>query len=256
MKFGGNFSKYLGICVAVVAGLLVTSTQAAVSKATVRAVRGSATVTSDKGATWKPVKVGQTIAPMSTIRTAPESSVDLFLDQNGPVLRVTADTSIGIDKLDYENTGVETVIETQLDLRAGRIFGNVKKLSAASRYEVKLPNGVAGIRGTVFLMDATGMVSVYFGSVAVSYYDGTGQLVSRIVSSSESLNLNTSQLVSISGSDFIEFIENPPIPPRPPVRIIPVPVVIPVNPNPSGDQPGNNDGGNGGGNEQPSRPAK
>lgn len=169
MKFGGNFSKYLGICVAVVAGLLVTSTQAAVSKATVRAVRGSATVTSDKGATWKPVKVGQTIAPMSTIRTAPESSVDLFLDQNGPVLRVTADTSIGIDKLDYENTGVETVIETQLDLRSGRILGNVKKMAAASKYEVKTPTGVAGIRGTEYDISANGTVHVTTGTVVVVY---------------------------------------------------------------------------------------
>lgn len=169
MKFGGNFSKYLGICVAVVAGLLVTSTQAAVSKATVRAVRGSATVTSDKGATWKPVKVGQTISPMSTIRTAPESSVDLFLDQNGPVLRVTADTSIGIDKLDYENTGVETVIETQLDLRSGRILGNVKKMAAASKYEVKTPTGVAGIRGTEYDISANGTVHVTSGTVVVVY---------------------------------------------------------------------------------------
>ncbi len=176
MKFGASFSKYLGICVAVAAGLLVTSVQASVSKATVRAVRGSATVTSDKGATWKPVRVGQTISPMSTIKTAPESTVDLFLDQNGPVLRVTADTSISIEKLDYENTGVETVIDTQLDLRSGRILGNVKKMAAASKYEVKTPTGVAGIRGTEYDISANGTVHVKSGTVVVVYVLPGGQI--------------------------------------------------------------------------------
>jgi hypothetical protein len=35
-----------------------------------------------------------------------------------------------------------------LDLRAGKIFLTVKKISAMSQFEVKIPNGVAGIRGS------------------------------------------------------------------------------------------------------------
>ena len=40
--------------------------------------------------------------------------VDLFLDQNGPLVRLTENTTLGIDKLNYDQTGVDTVIETQL----------------------------------------------------------------------------------------------------------------------------------------------
>jgi len=67
------------------------------------------------------------------------------------VIRVTSDTVLAIDKLSSVNTGADKVTETELDLRSGKIFGAVKKQSAASRFEVKIPNGVAGIRGTIFL---------------------------------------------------------------------------------------------------------
>ena len=54
-------------------------------------------------------------------------------------------SALGIDKLTSMDTGSDSVTETQLDLKAGHIMGSVKKLSAASKYEVKIPNGVAGI---------------------------------------------------------------------------------------------------------------
>ncbi len=67
--------------------------------------------------------------------------------------------------------------ETQLDLKRGRITGNVKKLSAASKYEIKLPNGVAGMRGTVFDIQAVGIVKVYIGSMVVAWVDPRTQNV-------------------------------------------------------------------------------
>jgi len=56
---------------------------------------------------------------------------------------------LSIDKLTVDQTGVDTISDTQLDLKAGSIFGTVKKLAVGSKYEVKIPNGVAGIRGTI-----------------------------------------------------------------------------------------------------------
>jgi hypothetical protein len=76
---------------------------------------------------------------------------------------------LAIDKLTAEDTGTDMVTETQLDLRAGRITGSVKKLSAASRYEIKFPTGVAGIRGTLYSITSGGVVQVGLGSVVVSY---------------------------------------------------------------------------------------
>ena len=76
------------------------------------------------------------------------------------VIRMQADTVLAIDKLLISNTGVDAVSDTELDLRQGTIFGNVKKLSATSQYLIKMPNGIAGVRGTTFIISANGDITV------------------------------------------------------------------------------------------------
>src|SRR5690349_24996818 len=100
---------------------------------------------------------------------AASSSYQPSVDQN--VVRIWENSAVGIDKLTSMQTGAEAVTETQLDLKAGRITGSVKKMSAASKYEVKLPNGVAGIRGTTYDITADGLIKVYVGSVVVATVD-------------------------------------------------------------------------------------
>jgi hypothetical protein len=77
------------------------------------------------------------------------------------VIRLTPGTTLGIDKLLVTDTGADTVSDTELDLKKGKIFASVKKLSGASQYLIKLPNGIAGVRGTLFSISADGKVSVY-----------------------------------------------------------------------------------------------
>jgi hypothetical protein len=105
-------------------------------------------------------------------------------------IRVFENSVLGIDKLTVTETGADTVTETQLDLKAGRIFGTVKKLSAASKYEVKLPNGVAGIRGTIYLIGANGVVSVLSGSVVISYVGPSGSVVTQVVKAGQQFDPN------------------------------------------------------------------
>jgi hypothetical protein len=163
----------MGYIVALAASVLLSASAQAETKhnrAVVRAIHGSgAQVSNNKGQTWAPAKVGQFLGANAAVKTSPDTTVDLFLGDNGPVVRVTPDTSLGIDKLDLENTGLEKVIETQLDLRSGRILGSVKKMAAASKYEVKTPVGVAGIRGTEYSIDARGRVTIVTGSAVVVY---------------------------------------------------------------------------------------
>jgi hypothetical protein len=160
----------LGFAVAC-AAFLSASTQAAPeqNKAVVRAVRGSANYSTDRGANWRTLKVGTSLNQNSVVRTAPGSTVDLYMNENGPAVRITENTTLGIDRLTIDRTGVDNVIETQLDLRNGRILGNVRKLAAASKYEVKTPQGVAGIRGTRYDISADGTVRVIEGQVVVVY---------------------------------------------------------------------------------------
>jgi len=255
--------------------IVATPVLAENSAARVSRLKGAARYSTDNK-NWKALSEGDLLKSGSVIQTAGESWVDIVLydttesfntvqpvvrkfsygtgqesEQN--VIRLRENTVLSLDKLFSQGTGSGNVTETQIDLRAGRIFGNVKKLSGASRYEVKLPNGVAGIRGTLYLMDATGLVTVYFGSVIVSYYDGTGQLITRVVLANERLDLNTSELKYVD----VQEMPEPPSPPPTPTRTI-TPVTIPVRPNPSPvrpEPPSDDlvDIDNGGGNEQLAR---
>jgi hypothetical protein len=179
MKHFGSFTPILSACLVVLLmNFLAVDLQAENAKplqAIVRAVRGTAKYTTGKGV-WVPVKVGTKLKAGDTIQTGPESTVDLFLGQS--VVRVNADTAMGFDKLTQMGTGVETVTETQLNLQSGRILGNVKKLAAASKYEIKTPHGVAGIRGTEFIIDAggRGRIVVIAGTVLFAPAGG-GQVV-------------------------------------------------------------------------------
>jgi len=71
---------------------------------------------------------------------------------NVDVVRLMKDTVLGIDKLSATPTGAGVQTDTQLDLRKGHITGNVKKMVAGSNYEIRYPQGVAGIRGSVYDM--------------------------------------------------------------------------------------------------------
>src|SRR5882724_12006822 len=163
----------------------VAAQSAGRSVAKVVRVKGGARYTTGNNV-WLPLKVGAVLKPGTVIQTADDGSlVDLALgDGEAPMTSprpVIADASsrssrsyaptseqnmvrlfensvLAIDKLTSVETGADMVTETQLDLQRGRLFGNVKKMSGASKYEVKLPNGVAGIRGTIYALNAQGVV--------------------------------------------------------------------------------------------------
>jgi|ERR1043166_550670 hypothetical protein len=161
----------------VLASFTSAQAQTTEGKAVVRAILGSAKYSSG-GGVWAPLKVGQTLRPGSTIQTAADSTVDCFLGANGPVVRVTPDTTMAFDKLGVTKTEGESVIDTELNLSSGRILGNVKKLAAASKYEVKVPNGVAGIRGTDYEVRVTPNAN---GTFTVTVTCVTGQVVAAVV---------------------------------------------------------------------------
>ena len=193
----------------VVASLLNAEAQnMSQGKAEVRAIRGSAQY-STGGNVWVPLKVGTVLKSGSTVKTAADSSVDCFLGANGPVVRVTENTQMGFDKLAFNRADSETVIETELNLANGRILGNVKKLAAASKYEVKVPNGVAGIRGTDFEVTVTQRAD---GKVDVTVTCVTGQIVAAFVvdgvtrtavlGTGETYSSLTGQTIKISATDY------------------------------------------------------
>jgi hypothetical protein len=197
-------------------------------------LKGDARYTSGAGGAWQLVKLGTVLKPGSVIETSREKGafVDLVLgdgtvatatpagfnpfiptsmsssavsyqpsaEQN--IVRLWENSALGIDKLSTMQTGADAVSETQLDLKMGRITGNVKKMSAASRYEVKLPNGVAGIRGTFFDIMAEGVVRVMIGSMVLAWVDQSNATHTQVVGSGQQFDARSAQLTPISPSDI------------------------------------------------------
>jgi hypothetical protein len=225
----------------VVAGLIALTMTGVVAAqtttdgaATVVRIKGPARYTSPGSTTWQKLSVGTVLKPGSVVQTgtAEGSFVDLVLADTdrttttGPavfqptipssmalsgsyqpsaaqnVVRLWQNTALGIDKLTTTQTGADPVTDTQLDLRMGRVSGNVKKMSAASKYEVKLPNGVAGIRGTFFDIFAEGIVKVRIGSVVLAWVDPkTGNVVTQVVSGGQVYDARSGQVTPLPPGD-------------------------------------------------------
>ena len=177
MKPVGCLSRLVACGVALGAVLAICSAQAATGRAVVRTVHGAASF-AEQGGEWRPLKTGQALGPGATVKTGVDGAVDLFLGENGPDVHLFDSTTLGLDRLQVESTGAGSVVETQLNLSAGTIRGEVKKLSAASKYEVKTPNAVVGIRGTKYQISANGVVHIIEGSVVVVYINPSTQQMS------------------------------------------------------------------------------
>jgi hypothetical protein len=113
------------------------------------------------------------------------------------VVRIWENTVLAIDKLSSQHTGADVVTDTQLDLRAGRITGNVKKLSAGSHYEIKLPNGVAGVRGTSYDLTADGVLSAFVGALIIAW-DKAGAIQTQVVTGGNQFDTRTGVMTPIS----------------------------------------------------------
>ena len=231
------------MCGLVLAMLTSVAAQTAVqSAAKVVRKKGEARFTTGNNV-WQPLRVGALLKAGTVIQTASEGSyVDLVLgneeasapsavrmgvagsmastaspppssssytpaagDQN--IVRVFENSTLAIDKLTSMDTGADTVSETQLDLQRGRIFGNVKKMSAASKYEVKLPNGVAGIRGTIYTPSAVGVVQVLVGSVVIAYVGADGNVVTQVVMGGQQFDARTGQVTPIPNFNQKEMVK-------------------------------------------------
>ena len=212
-----------GIVALVLAAGATTVSAQTQGTAKVTQIKGSARYSLGSGASWQTLNEGDLLKPGAVVQTASASSVDIVIGEEveAPVahpinpeftynsderqqnfVRLRENTVLAIDKLAIEQTGADVVSDIQLDLRAGGIFGNVKKLSAASKYEIKMPNGVAGIRGTIFDFNANGILTVFEGSIVVSYYDFSGQLTTKVVSGPcAQLNCNTGAIGPIPTDD-------------------------------------------------------
>jgi hypothetical protein len=120
-------------------------------------------------------------------------------DQNA--IRLTPNSTLAIDKLTIVDTGSDSVSDTELDLKKGKIFASVRKLSGASQYIVKLPTGVAGVRGTLFSISVDGAVACFEstgGGVILALTLANGSTQTFVVGPGQLLDPATGQPAVIS----------------------------------------------------------
>jgi FecR protein len=197
---------------------------------TVVRVQGEASYTLGGNDNWHPLVVGKILHAGASIKTETDALVDVVLGQSvampqahptpnriGPapdapvrgmtdytpsaeqnVVRLSGNTTLKVDKLTVSDTGVDTVSDTELDLQQGRIFASVKKLSGASQYLVKIPNGIAGVRGTKFGLGADGMCAVIKSSVLLSLIGADGRPFTVLVGEGNQFNPGTGQIAPLS----------------------------------------------------------
>jgi hypothetical protein len=102
-----------------------------------------------RGGEWQAAKEGMTLLPGDEIRTASNSSVDVLLDGNkvGRV-EIKEGSLFRIGKAETDVlTGDKT---TLLELAIGKVMVHAEKLQGKSKFEVKTPTVLTGVRGTIF----------------------------------------------------------------------------------------------------------
>jgi len=227
---------------------------------------------------WQPLKVGETLKPGAIVQTAKGSSVDISFEEQyaaaaaptsssasstrlshmnlfqptmeQDMVRLGEDTVVSVDKLTMVETGADTITETELDLRKGRVFGTTKKLSAGSQYKVKIPSGIAGIRGTIYTLSADGVVQVLVGSVVVAFTQPDGTVVTQVVNGGYQYDAKSGQITPIPDYNQKEMVREAKEarigPNTPPTSYVVDQTIYYVSPRTG--QNGNSGGGGGGGN--------
>ncbi|HEX5219459.1 MAG TPA: FecR domain-containing protein [Verrucomicrobiae bacterium] len=227
----------IGLLAGVLSLALVASAEAQTSKqrtGKVVRIKGAARYSTGNNV-WQPLKVGSILKAGYIVQTAQDSYTDIVLNEEASVpaapagipskapaassssssaspssaaarsvdqdvVRVLPDTVLSFDRLTAVETGGDRVTETELDLRTGAIFGAVKKQAAASRFEIKIPNGVAGIRGTYFYASSKGMFSCLSGSMVAAYTNADGTPGTQVVAGGNQFNTATRELAPIGAS--------------------------------------------------------
>jgi FecR protein len=229
-----------GIAVAMVSSL--TAQTAIQSAAKVLRIRGSARYkTATSG--WQPLHVGDLIKPGTVVQTSKEADGQGYVDVslsgetvalvNGPnmadlapaaynvayppsllgyrpsagqdVIRIKDNSALSFDALSSTETGAGVVTDTELDLKTGRIFVSVKKMTAGSKYIVKMPQGVAGIRGTTAEFFAEGVIKLNSGALTAAYMDNNNQATTTDMTSGQGLDMRTGSVTPLTPGESQEI---------------------------------------------------
>ena len=167
---------------------------------TLNAAPGKASLVTSSGAVTGAM-TGDALAAGSVLSTG--SNASATLDVNGNTVSLSENTTLSIDTLESEDTGVEEVSNIQLTLPAGLITGTVAKSSSLSKFVVKIPNGQVAVDSSsgpvIFAISAGGDVRVDgTGSVDV-VYDRSGTVGAFRIGGGQRFNPSTGTVIPDNG---------------------------------------------------------
>lgn len=176
--------------------------QLALRKAVAVRVVGQVDVTLPSGETHR-LQPNEFIAAGARIRTRRGASTELVID-NQSILRLRENSRLAIETI--QDSGTRSAKpSTQVALEEGGLWTKVRKWAGALvRFQVRLPNAIAGVHGTIFECtvgaDQQSQIKVLEGTVGVSG-----------ISSSEESLVTRGQLATVSADGLIT-------PPEPPLN--------------------------------------
>lgn len=106
-----------------------------------------------KGEGWKPLEAGSILNEGDVIRTRSGSTAILNLNGNGETATVEVEENSQLMLSELITNREDGTEKTLLDLAIGKILIKAKKLhTTESRFEVKTPTSIVGVRGTEFVV--------------------------------------------------------------------------------------------------------
>ncbi|MCR4580687.1 MAG: FecR domain-containing protein [Treponema sp.] len=148
------------ICILLVLFSISFSMFSANATATVSFVRGKAEV--NRNNQWVPLKIGDSIYPEETLSTGFQSEIKIKF--NNSVMALGALTRVTLEDLS-SSSDKDSV---SVFINSGSIRSRVSHTDAKRvNYTVKSPVAVASVRGTDFIVTASGTVKCMEGAVAV-----------------------------------------------------------------------------------------
>jgi hypothetical protein len=122
--------------------------------------------------TTKPLTANQFLSVGDRIRTGKGGVAELVID-NQSILRVRENSQLSITSVQDTEKIAKGHAGTQVSLELGSVWTKVRKWAGPLvGFEVRLPNAIAGVHGTIFecvvRADSTGDVRVYEGVVGVT----------------------------------------------------------------------------------------
>jgi hypothetical protein len=188
--------------------LLTVSAEVESGRISIKSVQGQAVYSVDHHS-WFPIKSDITIPAGAVLKTGPESTIDLVLQDSRTVLRVVPDTELELTELNKEVAGEDVITETRLNLKSGGVVGSQRKLSKPSTFTISSPKAVATIVGTEYLIRADGAVTCLDGEVSVNYnLPGNGGSVRVTVPHGSSFNPVTGEVVPTTPEYLANIIQD------------------------------------------------